>query len=117
MNTKNMKVKTFLIKKGPSRDKLLDAFKYAYDKGVALPIGLCVEVDKTDTSARDIKTVEVGNLTINDIGHIDDSGQTFNLKGYCNCRFNEVGSFEFSEFESSYDARSRLGTITLFVPD
>ena len=59
MNTKERKALTFLIKKGPSRDKLLDGFKYAYDTGVTLPIGLYVEVDKKDPSTHDLKTVEV----------------------------------------------------------
>ena len=117
MNTKQTKALTFLIKKGPSRDKLLDGFKYAYDKGVALPIGLCVEVDKASPITRDIKTVEVGTPTIDELKHTDDSDHLFDIKGYCYWRFNEVGSFEFCEFEASYNTQTRLGFITLHVPD
>lgn len=114
MNTnKNVDVIILLIKKGPSREKLIDAFKYSYDKGVAIPISFCVEADKS--SGYGFATVELSEIKIITIGHEGEDGQLFNLKGYCLWRTNESRPFIYCNFEAYYNTQTRQGTITLFT--
>lgn len=38
---------TFKIVSGPSKDRLVDAFKYAYDNTTSIPVSFVVSLDKS----------------------------------------------------------------------
>ena len=115
MNTnKNVDVKILLIKKGPSRDKLLDAFKYNFDKVVALPISFCVEAD--EASGYSFTTVELSEIKIISISHVGEDGHLLGLKGYCCWRVNEMSLYKYCNYEAIYNTQTRQGTITLYTP-
>lgn len=105
-----IKIKTLLVKRGPERKKLIEYFEREFDGETESGISFYVEDE-----SHAIKTVELSDIKLTRVGHIDNSGQLFDLKGYCYWRFNEIGSFKSCDFEACYNTSTRNGTIILFI--
>ena len=99
----------FSIRKGPSRDRLIDALKYAYDNGVEIPIGLYA-VPRVSNRSRRI--VEVRDVRIIGLVHADSSGHLFRLQGICRLLLDEVEISNSHDFIATYDTSSQTGVLT-----
>ena len=80
---------------GPSRDKLFDALKYAYDKDAKFRI----EFGFRSPAPHSVPTI----TRLTSIEHEDGSGCSFNLEGYCT--LNGVSR----RFHAYYNTRRRGG--------
>lgn len=106
--------KEFKIVDGPSKDRLFDACKYAYDARVKfIPrIEIAVGYDGPGYIPARIK-----QLKLTGIEHEDGSGQSLNLFGNCLGNFSDnplEGEEMFSyNFHAYYNAGTRTGKIVL----
>lgn len=113
MNT-NMEKKEFQIMNGPSADRLIDAFKYAYDETVKLPVLFVVALRLID--ARSFVQMKVERFRITYIQHEDGSNHSFNVAGYCYASSLEpVPGRDLPlvsyRFEAYYNSATRKGSI------
>ncbi len=116
----NTKEKLYQIEDGPSRDRLIDAFKYAYDKRGRIEIHFDVAIGYTGLR-EDPKTVyisaDMDRLRILRLEHEDGSGRSFNIYGTCRANLTRLDGFatkmdmETYRFVAYYNAANRKGTI------
>ena len=100
---------------GPSRDRLLDAFKYARDNTSNVPISFVSVLRKiTDTQ---VVQMHAEKFRISCIEHDDGSGNSFNLKGTCYASFVEPTLSSIKpktnpyKFVAYYNTATRKGVI------
>ena len=71
---------------GPSRDRLFDACKYAYDDedeiNLNFKVAICYRGHLNDRDRKGLPMCIIGMRLI-EVGHKDDSGHKFNLSGNC----------------------------------
>lgn len=108
--------KTYRIFDGPSRDRLFDSCKYAWDSCSIVSLLFQVVVESCvcnsigDVSI-DRKPLEMRNTTITGIEHKDTSGDIFKLKGYCFARlYGDPKPLRY-DFTAHYNTCNRLGSI------
>lgn len=87
MSTNEKKEWTFDIVGGPSRDRIFDACKYAYDDGedgcIPIKFKVALDIAKGPCDITDVIPLYMSDFKVNEIGHEDGSGHSFNLGGYC----------------------------------
>lgn len=113
--------KHFDIVSGPNKDRLLDAFKYAYDKNVKLDVDFKVALGytapKSDPGCACLP-MSITDIIISGIEHEDSSGESFNLCGYCRVDlYSPRGvtvAYESYRFRAYYNAKTRKGRIAFF---
>lgn len=101
---------SFDITDGPSRDRLIDAFKYAYDVATQLDIEFTIVRDHSrlqDNPGYVAVPMKAKEVVVNTIQHENGTSNDFNIKGWC--RVEDTGV----EFRAYYNARTRTGTITI----
>ena len=108
---------SFEIFSGPSRDRLVDAFKYAYGGGDAyVTVKFGVAVGYTMPPGHPgcaYVPMAIENIVIAGIEHEDGSGQSFNLHGYCTAALDTIGkNLDNYYFRAYYNAKTRSGTIS-----
>lgn len=100
----------YRILNGPNKDRLIDAFKYAYDKpfGCLLPLEFDVEfdVDTTKTQACQFHVIS--------IEHEDGSGHSFNIKGSCLIPKLAATDLHRTFYTGYYNASTRKGWVKFF---
>ena len=121
MNTKN---RTYQILDGPSREALLDAFKYAFDNRIKIPIFFTIPVDdipedQLENGGFMFRGVMARNYVITAIEHSDD-GNYYHLRGYCESddsiplmekMTSDTWDFEKVRFEADFSPQTRQGEI------
>ena len=104
----------YAIVNGPNRDRLIDAFKYAYgsDK-VSANFAVAIDYRTIEESRNRVYALaQIERMTINTIQHEDGSGESFNLSGRCTaCLERYGGAKHYYKFEAYYNAKTRTGTI------
>ncbi|MBR6505239.1 hypothetical protein IKT18_00110 [Candidatus Saccharibacteria bacterium] len=113
MSINNSYGKNYEIVKGPNRDRLIDAFKYAYDEeninlGFDVSIG---NVTSPQGEVTDNLLAKIKKMVVQTISHEDGSGHSFNLKGYCYATITFGGREKVYNFDAYYNANTRKGTI------
>jgi len=116
----NAKEKSFAIINGPSKDLLFDACKYAYSKNlVSIEIKLSVAAGYTTPPSNPgcaCITMPLTGITICSIEHEDNSGDSFNIRGYCaadpECLTGISINLKKYYFKAYYCAKNRKGTIS-----
>lgn len=98
----NANAKSYIILRGPGRDTLYEAMKYAYDYGVKIPIGFEV-VDSLGHK------IEIQDLRICSIEHESGTGYNLNLRGYVDLL--QKTEYVPCKFSAYYDAKIRRGHI------
>ena len=103
------------IVNGPNRDRLIDAFKYAYDSDkVSANFTVAISYNPVEENGKCIHfpthTAQIERMTINTIQHEDGSGESFHLSGYC-AAYPERFYKHYYKFEAYYNAKTRTGTI------
>lgn len=116
-----MMTECFDIYNGPSRDLLFDACKYAYDKGIKIPIDFKVALGTTRPKEEPTAAyvpMQIGDFSIASIEHEDGSGTSFNIVGFCkaNLPINNDG-YKSYMFEIYYKATRREGYIRFRIED
>ena len=113
----NPKKETFLIEDGPCRERLFDALKYAYDKGVNMTVKFSIAPDKDSHPSDHFK---VKNVRIAGIDHEDGTGHSFIVKGYLEICFGETmcndiikTDYTYCRFDACYSTQTRRGRIAL----
>ena len=109
---------TYEISTGPSRDAIIDHFKYLHDKDSNVKIEFFVieglSMPEGDPGCAAVG-MDVDNWHIHTIQHEDGSGHSFNLEGWCCPKIK--GKRVYADFKAYYSARTRKGTITFIVDD
>ena len=122
MNTTDLKERTtFNIEKGPNRDTLFDALKYAYSKdGARVPVSFEIASGYTmppGEPGRAYLRMAAKNFRITGITHEDGSGASLILTGYCDAdtrvSYSQV-EYKNRRFEAYYNTKRRTGRITFF---
>ncbi|MBQ6375721.1 hypothetical protein IJJ37_02225 [Candidatus Saccharibacteria bacterium] len=118
MNTNSITGGTYRIHGGPSRDLLIDAFKYAYDDNVEVVLDFGIAAGYTgnpnDDTTAFVKLPAKG-FRLTHLSHEDGSGKSFNFSGYClaaehqGAPFNPFKPFSFTAY---FNTKSREGWIT-----
>lgn len=117
MNTNiTIKEKSYEIKKGPSKDALIDAFKYAYsktDERPPIPLDFKIAIGYTGLPS-DPKTAyiaaKIKNLRVTSIEHEDGSGESFNIAGYCDADLGvNQTRYQHYRFTAYYNTKNRTG--------
>lgn len=114
MNTNSITGRPYRIHGGPSRDLLIDAFKYAYDDNVEVVLDFGIAAGYTgnpnDDTTAFVKLPAKG-FRLTHLSHEDGSGQSFNFSGYCLAgSANEV--LKPYTFGAYFNTKSRKGWIT-----
>ena len=117
-----MNTNTFDIVKGPNKDILFDACKYAYNKLADITVKFTVAAGyttKPDDPRCAYIPMTVTDVMICGIEHEDGSGESFNLHGYCNANLDSSGStgggnmiYKPYRFVAYYNTKKRKGSIT-----
>lgn len=94
-----------VIVDGPSKDRLFDACKYAYEKN---PIEVDFKFDPPDGLGQ----VETKNLKITSIEHEDGSGFSLNFNGYIDAKPSTEKYFLPYRITAYYNTKSRKGHIS-----
>ena len=105
---------SFEIYSGPSKDRLIDAFKYAYDGNAYVTIDFGVAIGYTmppGHPGRAYVPMVIENITITGIEHKDHVG-CFNIRGYCVATLDTLGNDDNYFFTAHYNAKTRSGTIS-----
>ncbi len=108
------------IMNGPSKDRLFDACKYAYDDNARISLDFSVAIGYTmprnDPGCAYI-AMAIRNLRITGVQHEDGSGESFILYGYCSAdprAFNPRSvCYRSYKFEAYYNTKTRKGSIKL----
>ena len=109
----------FNIENGPSKDRLIDALKYAYgDEGrVDVDFTIAKSYNRplhySEAAYCNLKT---RNFVISGIKYEDGNGWNFELFGYCEVDLEGIGGkigYRPCSFEAYYNAKTRKGNITL----
>lgn len=112
MNTQERK---FDIVNGPSRDQLIDAFKYAYSKQTQVPVKfriVLIYTEPGDDPNRAHLIMLVDDFLIASLQHEDSSGYSFNVQGCCKANLRiGMSQLESHKFNMHYNAKTRKGTI------
>lgn len=113
--------RSFPIEDGPSRDRLIDAFKYAYDKGTIIGLDFKVALGYTGNLTEENVAyilMPIKDFVILNLGHEDDSGATFDIKGSCladsRAIVRDQAEYSLCRFSAYYNAKTRKGCIKLF---
>ncbi len=136
MNTKETNFRQFNIENGPNVDRLLDMFKYAFDKSVSIPgtfvVAECYTA-KPDSPGAAYIPLEMKDTTILSIEHESGNDYCLNLSGHCRVALGERKSSSnwdpkekatvcktwrelvYARFDAFYNAKTRKGTITFFI--
>lgn len=107
-------VPSYSIVNGPNRDRLIDAFKYAYgDDRVNTDFAVAIGYSTVKESGKRVYTLaQIDKMTIYSISHEDGSGESFNLSGGCHACLERFGGVTKPyKFEAYYHARTREGII------
>ena len=118
MNT-NKIIGTYDIVRGPSRDTLFDACKYAYDKGAKINVEFVAAygytMPKNDPTSAYVAII-ARDIVVCGIEHEDGSGESFNIHGYCKISLKSSTDPEAQEskFRAYYNAKRRGGIIVFF---
>lgn len=104
--------KSYRILNGPNTDRLVDAFKYAYDKpfGCLLPLEFEVEFDVDTTKT------QICPFHVTSIEHEDGSGHSFNIKGSCLIPSLAETDLYKTVYTGYYNASTRKGWVKFFQP-
>ena len=108
-----MDTKFYDIVKGPSKDALFDACKYAYGKN-SIYVDFTVAAGYTASMSSHqaaYKPMAVDNIVICSIGHEDGSGESFILQGYCNANVDSL-IYKSHRFVAHYNTKKRRGKIS-----
>lgn len=108
-----MDAKFYDIVKGPNKDALFDACKYAYSENsvkvdFTVAAGYIASVGSHQSS---YKPMAVDNIVICGISHEDGSGESFNLQGYCSANV-ESSVYKAHRFFATYNTKKRKGRIS-----
>ena len=105
--------RTFKIEEGPTLNRIIDAFKYAYDKNARVELQFSVAegyTTPTDQPGCAYVPLKVQDFRLNTIQHEDGSGHSLNLEGYCRAGSqNEVP--QPMQFKAYYNTATRTGTM------
>ncbi len=102
---------------GANGDALLDACKRAHENDAELPTNFNVTISYAEPNNSpghaEIK-VAISSIKIAKIKHENDSGESFNLQGYCKADLDSSANVacELYGFEAYYNAKTRKGHIT-----
>ena len=104
----------FNIISGPSADRLIDAFKYAYGEN-----HVRAKFTITGKGANELKTendIMDCSLRIQSLEHEDGSGHSFNMKGAIEdaSAGNTKIPFHNLKFTGYYNAKLRIGHLVIF---
>lgn len=105
-----MSTTRFDIVNGPSRETLIDAFKYAFDKTTKVKLKFSVALGYTPDHSLYFP-MNIGEIKILGIEHEDGSGESFNIKGTCVANTAEHEPAKPRKFEACYSAKTRKGSI------
>ncbi|MGI6612525.1 MAG: hypothetical protein ACOX0Z_03075 [Candidatus Nanosyncoccaceae bacterium] len=121
MDTKKKNVtatRTFSIEGGPNKDRLCDAFKYAYSEADTIDIDFSVVIGYTmppsDPGCAYV-LMPISDVKITSLQHEDGSGESFNIGGYCKADLTHSGGRRaptVCRFEAYYNAKTRKGKIS-----
>ena len=123
MNTKSVAYRYDIID-GPSKSALFDACMYVYNKDAKIAVNFTISQgysNDTNDATRLYLPLPVTDIKITGIEHEDGSGESFNLKGYCNVdkdyllRRDNIYRYRYSRFSAYYDAKNRKGSFTLIA--
>ncbi len=116
----NTKEKLYNIEDGPSRDRLIDAFKYAYDKNANVDVHFIVALGysapRDDPKCAYIPAY-MGKTRITRLEHENGTGNSFNVYGHCRASLTRIDGFGSDSdastyrFVAYYNAANRKGTI------
>lgn len=109
-----MNTKVYQVINGPSRDRLVEAFKYAYDEKTEVPVDFGVVFRQV--SERSFVLLKTKDFRILSLQHEDGSGQSFNIEGYCQVSFLDPTKYAHlvlasRRFKAYYNTATRKGTI------
>lgn len=112
MNTEG---KSFDVVNGPSKDRLIDAFKYAYSKqtqiSVKFSVVLSYTAPKDDPSCVRLIML-IDDFHIVSLQHENGSGHSFIVEGYCQASLHSgTTQLEPYDYNMYYNAKTRKGTI------
>lgn len=120
MDTK--KAISFEIEDGPSRDLIIDVFKYTYDNsrilvGFKFSTGHIGGIKQAGGKRDEYYIARIGKFRITRLAHEDGSGYSFNMNGNCNAIIFSTNdgdskpSVKYYSFTAWYNAKSRKGHI------
>lgn len=103
---------------GPNKDLLFDACKYAFSEAVKIPVNFAVAIGYTAPKSNPNRCyirMKIANIKIVGVEHEDGSGESFNLRGYCDADLRSINSTGVSlshyRFDAYYDSKRREGSI------
>lgn len=122
MNTTKTELanRSFDIVSGPNKDTLFDSCKYAYTESATIPIDLRIAVGYTMPEGhpgRAYIPMHIREVLLVSIEHECGSGESFNLRGYCEADLESLGGraiYKAYQFKAYYNSKTRKGTITFF---
>jgi len=114
MNT----TKEFLIAGGPSKDRILDNFKYSYDSCAVVPLTFTIRIaaDGFVSTPGYYTTMEITDVIITSISYQDFGSGSLRIKGFCSVDLWPLEDQDTSvlhQFEATYDAMRRNGSISI----
>lgn len=112
----------FEIEDGPSRDLIIDVFKYTYDNsrisvGFKFSAGHIGGTKQAENKRDEYYIAKIGKFRITRLAHEDGSGYSFNMSGDCNAIIFGVSdggdkpSIKPYGYTAWYNAKSRKGHI------
>ena len=134
MNTKESNFSQFNIENGPPLDRLLDMFKYSFEKTAVIPATFVIAEGYTCPPGEPgcgFTMLETSNFHIVSISHESGDDHNYLLTGWCRVALGEAKSSSKMEnginvckawrelvnasYEAYYNTRSRKGNITFFI--
>lgn len=114
-----IKERSYDIKRGPSKDALIDAFKYAYsktDERPPLPLDFKVAIGYGGALRSGYIAAAIKNVRVISIEHKDGSGESFNIMGDCDADLG-VNRTHYSHyrFTAYYNAKNRTGRMSFIL--
>lgn len=112
--------KNFDIVDGPNRELLVDAFKYAYDENIRMPLRFSIVLSQHRNENSNVYiSAKTKAWRITSLQHEDGSGQSFNIEGFCKAyllpaypTFGEIAYLSY-RFKAYYSTKTRRGQIEM----
>jgi hypothetical protein len=110
---------SFVIFSGPSRDRLFDACKYAYDgEDANVTVNFGVAIGYTMPPGHPgcaFVPMTIDNIVIAGIEHEVAPGRSFKLNGHCTAALDITGKeLDNYFFTACYNTKNRSGTISFY---
>ena len=97
---------------GPSRDRIIDSFKYEFDDSASIAVDFRIGIKNPDTNTTFV--VRSAGFRILSIAHESESGGQYLLTGYAGLWKNDARCFKSYRFEAHYNTFTRNGWMKFY---